>query len=523
MFVQEIRAQHQWPAHRVALGLAGAAILAGLYAAPTTVVLAAAALPVVAVLAFVGWRWPELLIVGLAFFNSGLFMRESLALSLPVGRLDGADLSLLGLLVVALIRGVQRRQLLMRWWPVSGLLLLYFGVALFSTAYALLCQGVSANLVLGELRAPLYCVGCVLAAPLLTERRQFARLLIGLFVVADLTATVVLLQNLLGAENRLLAGMSDGSWQVNEQHTASSAFGAVRIVPPGHVLLYLMSIVAFCLLVGRDRRWWERAFLAAQIGVLNLGLLLTYTRAQWIASALAMGLALLLMPREQKARVGRYLLALAPCALIAIVAIAPYASSDHPMLEALGERFTSILAPGETLNSASLEWREFEMASATAAIAAQPLVGVGLGNDYRPVSLLQMENRGWLWRLDGDGRLTRFVHNSYLYVGAKMGLPGLGTLLLFAAALLVSSARTYRRAAPGLGRTLLLPIACSFAGLLEWSFFEAHLMLAPSMATVGTMVAIAGAALALDAAGARGAPARIARPHRRARVGDALA
>jgi len=71
-----------------------------------------------------------------------------------------------------------------------------------------------------------------------------------------------------------------------------------------------------------------------------------------------------------------------------------------------------------------------------------------------------------------------------------MGLLALGVLLWFCIALLVSGARTYFGAPDGPEKLVVLAIITSFAGLLVWVIFEAHLMRTGSMTTLGLLVGI---------------------------------
>lgn len=480
------------------VAVALAALGAALYRSPTIGALLLCGIGLGAALTWLIWCHPEIGLIGLSFSTAQLLPRELLAVPVGAGKLDAGDLSLVLLLAVLALRAYRGEPLAVRWWAVSGPALLFAGFALFSAIYALVYQDVPLNLVVGELRPALYLGGAIVASSLVVRRGQIVTLLGGLFVVADLVAGVVILQQFLGRDSRLLAAMSAGSWQVNAQVQGDSAFGATRIVPPGHVLVYLMSLLAFYLLLSPNRGLWTRLALAAQLVFLSFGLLLTYTRAQWVASGIAMALICLLMPWERKARLARYVVGLVPVVLLLAVplAVGLVPGSVGTFVDALGQRAGSILTPQETLDSASLEWRLFETDASADAILGSPLLGVGLGNDYRPATLLQGEARGWLWKLDGDGRLTRFIHNSYLYVTVKMGLPAIAVFLWFALSFLASGARASLTSPVAAVRTLALPATAAFAGLLEWAVFESHWMQAGSMTAVGLMVGLVGAAAA---------------------------
>jgi O-antigen ligase len=488
------------PLVRLAGIAAAAALLAALLLAPSTVGLAVVGLVLAAPVAVLVWRRPELAVVGLLFVTAGLVPREGTGISLGGARINADDGLVLVILGMAVLRGIAGERVVLRWWSVSGPALAFACCAFLSAAYAIAWERVQVGFVLSELRPAMYCLAAVIGGALLVRREQVSWLLAGMFLIADLTAAIVMLQQFLGADNKLLAVMDAGHWQVNSQiEGGSSAFGAIRIVPPAHVLLALGIVLAFSLMLDSTRSSGWRLVMVGQMAFLSFGSLLTYTRAQWLASAISIAVVFAFLPWQQKLRLGRYFAFTLPVVLLfgtVVVGLAGPAAADF--VEALSERATSILTPEETLDSASLEWRLFENEAAIDSIKDHPLIGVGLGNDYRPMTILQGEARGWLYPLDGDDRLTRFVHNGYLYLTTKMGLIGMSVFAWMAVAFVVSGVLSYRRIRSEWSKSLALPLLGLFVGLLEWSIFEAHLMLAPSLATVGAMIALFGTAVDLD-------------------------
>ena len=473
----------------IVLSAAGlAALAASTYLAPTPAAAVMAAAGLAAPAAWLLWTYPELGLVLLSAAAAGL---------LPLSR-PAADATALALVALVVARGLAGQRVELPRWPITGPLLAFAGCAAFSALYALVWQAVSPSFVLAELRPAAYAAVCAAVGSLLWRRGQLVRLAVGLYLVADLTAAAVILQQFKGGKALLLPGMEAGGWQIDALGGSATLFGGVRIVPPGHVLLFLLSIVAFCLLLSplRSAARWACGL---QFAFLNLALLLTYTRAQWIASVVALGLACLLMPATARRRLARLVFAaLGPGVLVAGLAVAGLLGSGSRAghgIDALFARASSLAAPGETLDSTSLQWRVFEIGEALKSIAEHPWLGVGLGNDYRPRTLLGGEARGdpRVTRFGGDTRLTRFMHNGYLYVATKAGLPALAVLGWFAVALLVVGGRAYVAAPDAPPKALALAVICTFAGFLEWTFFEPHLMLPPSMATIGMMVAVLGA------------------------------
>lgn len=465
----------------VALGL----LAASLYMAPsvTTLILVAAGLSIP--MGWVLWRQPELGLLAIVFLTSSFIEPDVIDVRLPVGGLDLRDFALLGMIGLLLFQALWRGKLAIPWWRVSAPLIAFLGYGVFSALYAILLEGVVPHLALGELRSLIFYATFFVAAWAIRQPNQLSILLAGLFVLADLTVGVIILQQFTGLGNYLLAGMSGSNWHVWQADATSRGFGTVRIIPPGHVLVYVMSIVAFCRMVSVRQAAYLRAIFALQCVYLNAGLVLTYTRAQWIASAVALGLAIILLPRADKLQLTRY-------ALIVILALLPVIGffgselldtlNRSPFVNALASRALSVFTPQETLETYSLEWRRFEMDAARQSIEAHPLLGVGLGNAYRDVTLLLGEASS------GNLRFTRYVHISYLAIAVKLGLPGLMVYLWFCLAFLLNGWRVYVHLVESPFKSLVLAALVSFAGLLVWNMSHSLLVEVESTAVIGLMV-----------------------------------
>ncbi|MDQ6672946.1 MAG: O-antigen ligase family protein [Chloroflexota bacterium] len=464
--------------------------------APVTAALALGAAAIGLPLVCTLWRRAELGLLGLLALTAGLLRASDLYLRLPLGGLYPADLALVMLLAVVSLRAVFHDGLSVGWLPVNGPLIGFLVVCAGSAAYAATLRGVPIHQALNEVR-PIAFYGVALVTMLAVRRpKDLTTLLFGLFLLADVIALALVLQQFAGAGNKLLPGMDD--WQVNAIGAAGATnvgggqtgFGSVRVVPPASLLLFFLMVFAFVRML--TSRPSVRPVYVVQFAVLNVGLLLTYTRAQWLASVLALGLSTLMLPGAARRRLVR---AVPAVVLILGLCVTPFAAgveppgSLGPFLSALVSRATSTLAPAETLASPSLQWRGFEMEQALRSIAAAPQ-GVGLGNTYRSVTTLAGEAAGY----QGAEPLNRFVHNSYLYIAVKTGLLGLAIFVWFCLAFVVSSWRLLRRLPEGRYRWLTLAAMASFVGIMQWSLTEANFMQTGSTAVVGLMVGIVACA-----------------------------
>jgi O-antigen/teichoic acid export membrane protein len=479
------------------LGLASLVVSSAL--APKITVLAVAVLGLGVPLFLLLWSRPEFGLLALIFLTSSFVPADIIDLRLPIGGgLDLRDLVLLAMLGLWILQGFSRGRLAVSWWPVALPLIAFLGFAFFSAWYALFVQHVATNWALSDLRNLMYYAVFFVTGWAVTQRRQLAILLSGMFLIADLTTGIVFLQQFPGAGQRLLAGMQRTGWIVWQQSTASGGFGLVRIVAPGQVLVYFMMVLAFCLTMFARLSRRLRIISWVQFFYLGFGMILTYTRAEWIAAALALGLITAVFIRIYRARLARYLAigsAVLVLALSVYGLVAAELKASPAFANAVTTRVLSMFTVRDTLDTNSAEWRLFENREALRSISEHPLLGVGLGNSYRNLTLLGGEADGWMSASmlpDQLYRFTRFLHNSYLSIAMKMGVPALVCFLWFCAAFLVSGWQLYRNLSGGYLRAVVLSLLAGFAGLLLWSLLHQHFIQAESTLIVGLMVGLVG-------------------------------
>jgi O-antigen ligase len=481
----------------IVLSVLGLGLLsAGLYLAPKLATLGLAILGLGLPIAFLCWYRPEVGLLILIFLASSFIPASIVDLRLPIGGgLDLRDLVLIGLFGVVCLQGLSRGRLSVPWWPVGGPLLLFLIMAVFSAFYAIVLKHVELNWALGDLRILSLYTTFYITLWSIKRPEQLTILLIGLFIIANLTTTIIYLQQFFGADNLLLqAMMSTRDWRVYQQA------GAVRVIPAGQVLMHFMWFVALGLLLFARHNRGLRAFCVVQLLYVGGGHLLSYTRAQWVALFIGLVLVFIILVPRLKQNLAKAAV-ISCCAILLFVAgvIMGGPISDTaamPFVAGISERFGSLLTPSETAGTGSLQWRAFEIEQALQAIREQPLTGVGLGNRYRELSAYHGEASGRLTRgsiATGEvSRFTRYVHNSYGAIAVKMGIPGLLALLWFCAMALFKGLQVYRHMPDSKQKGMVLGILVAFAGLLVWSYFHAQLIKAESTGTIGIMLALVG-------------------------------
>src|SRR5262249_54668598 len=152
-----------------------------------------------------------------------------------------------------------------------------------STAYAIRYQGVELHWAFNELRTLTYYMIFFATVWGIERPKQLKVLLAGLLLLANLANLVVITQQFFGRSSPLLAAMAGTNWYIRQQGEQADAFGTVRIIPPGQVLLFMMMVISFSFMVSSRVSGRLRAFFALEFIFLNAGMILTYTRGQWIA------------------------------------------------------------------------------------------------------------------------------------------------------------------------------------------------------------------------------------------------
>ena len=282
---------------------------------------------------------------------------------------------------------------------------------------------------------------------------------------------------------------------------SSGEFGSVRIIPPGNMLMFFMMSIALCLMVFAWDNRRLRVLALLQFVFLSFALILTYTRAQWIAIIIVLGLVLIVYISMNMRQLTWYI-TLGTSVLLLTLSLGSFFVTDLqqgleriPLVRGIVDRIADSLKSSDNLEISSLEWRGFEAEQAWRSLSKQPLLGVGLGNSYRDITLLRGEARGYKGSLAKGTytRFTRYVHSSYVYIAVKMGLPALLFFLTFCAVFLVKSWQLFRALSDGPPKDIVLAIVAGFMGLLVWTTIYSDFVKTSSVAVVGLMVGMVAA------------------------------
>jgi O-antigen ligase len=206
-----------------------------------------------------------------------------------------------------------------------------------------------------------------------------------------------------------------------------------------------LPLVAVHLIVRRDIRGFSTGLTAAACIPLLYVIIFSYRRAQWVGMIFSTGLLYLGASKYVR---GKMVLLLLVTLLIG-VAVAVSAGLNQEKAGHMIARLTSVFDKNQSSNV----YHVLESRQVLKELAGSPLLGLGLGSEHAPLGLYEE-----------DEVPANVVHNTFLYIWMKTGLPGL-LFFLWAAVIYARRVLRCRNEHPdGSSWPLLLPLAAS-AGL----------------------------------------------------------
>lgn len=430
---------------------------------PYWFVIAMALVPLFLVLA---WVFPGYALVFLLLVAGG-FLPDAFLPRLPIagGTLQPQEIFLVIIAAVLVMKRSQDHKLLERirpyFWPIFTLMALAFISAVVSKFYLRL----QTSDIVDELRPFLFWIYALLVPLAINDKADFKRFLKAVVIAAMVLALAQTLQALLAFP--LIHG-----GRIEEASVGFTDYqNAIRSTVPGIYLILFALLFVFAGYLHGKRSFW---FTMAAAGLFITALLFTYGRSLW--GATIMGL-LLLGWQAGFARFWKVLL-LGIAALVLLVTTLFLAKPDTYV--ALRDRALSISSEGT--HKSSLGWRFEENGFAWKAFQRSPLVGIGLGANYKPVLLIDTEQD---WQSE-----RRFMHNGHLYVLVKLGAVGAGVLIWLLAHYFLHARRLLRRASDDNDRVLVMASITLLPMLLITANIRPEWMTYPSVAVLATVMGL---------------------------------
>lgn len=363
----------------------------------------------------VALKRPEIAVLAILAAKSTIIFQERMPLiPIPVGSLHIADVILLALLGLIVLRWLAESDFHIVDTPLDLPLAAFYGAAVLSTLMAIRTSSLDFNEGLRGIRDITFYLTIFVVTNLVREQRQLNLLLRGFFVLATLVAMAMVAQYAIGGSLQLLPG------RVETLATRGETYGGVfRILPPGQSLILVAFIVSTVTLV-LTRIGLSSILRFLQWGLLGLVVLLTFNRTYWVAVGLELPLLGLSINGQHRRRIIGWGLLVAFLGAVTLpVALAQPGSRIASLASASYERMSTLVDP-RTPGESSIEMRYIEYEHALPQIPSLPLLGLGIGARYRPWDpRVDWEQPGGL---GFDGRA--YIHNGHLWILLQSGVLG---------------------------------------------------------------------------------------------------
>lgn len=365
-------------------------------------------------------------------------------------------------------------------WLLAAVAGLFGASLLISIGLSLSVKDLGVSVVLGEARDLLYLVLLPAAIVILRERQRQERFVVALVVLACLFSIGQVLQGLFNIPVFGTSGISAlETLGYREYSTTRSNTHGLSII----IFALLLTIGAHSLGVLR------RGLFVPLFSLLAMGILLTFGRTTFATVVLCVLVLVAWLNLKSLPR-----LAVLSLLFVMVVGTLGYALKPASF-DAVLYRMTSV--SDELRYGHSAGWRYHEVDEMLPHIIEHPLTGLGLGADYKGIGASS-----------AAPDLNRYMHNAYLYMAGKMGVPALVLFLLMMLVIFVIGRRLARSDASPWVRVVGAASAVMMIRFWIASVTEPHLMSDHGVATI----AICGALVLLATRRTTYAPPGASRP-----------
>ena len=392
---------------------------------------------------------PEIGILAIVVLISSVFFEAWVPLiPIGVGSFNIADVILLSLLCTILFNLVIDKEFRLIRTPLDKPLVLFYLAAIISACIGIFQHHMDFHTTIRIFRIVTYYLLFFAVTNLIRDERQLRFLVKGLFFIGCIVGIAMLAQALLGESVRLMPG------RIEKAGTFHMTFEATRVLPPGQTLVYVLFVTSVCL-IALDRKAFLKTGHYLLVFFTGIGVTLTYNRSYWVACIVCFIMFMLFTPIQARKRIvfKSLLLVLSVALILSLFLLSKPSGRAREALTSISARFSSLFAAKELYDSDSLDYRRIENRYALPKIAKNPLLGIGLGNEYRP-------------KVFGpDDDLLYYIHNGYIWILMKTGLIGFVPFLWFFLGFIVRGFRNWKNIRNNYLRSLVTGFTLSGAGV----------------------------------------------------------
>jgi len=396
---------------------------------------------------------PELGILAvLALLSSVVGYNKIPVINIGPGRLYITEPIVIGLFLLFLVRWLLEPDFKLAHTPLDLPLLLFYGWAILSTAIALLQSQLAIEQMIPEVRTVSYYLLFFPIINLILKERNLKLLIEGFFFLATLVSIMVIVQYVFGVTAPFLSG------RVETLVTVKRVYGDITRITDiaGEGILTVAVITKFVTMFiskPRFRSWLE----IIQWLTITTAFIMNFNRAHWIAGIGVGLLAVILVKGIDRQRFITWIitfLLLLPLVYVPVI-INPDTKVSRFITASLNRLSSSI--SNEQLSGSrhvsTLTQRNFEYQYAFPEIMSHPLLGLGLGANYRP-------------KLAGIATSSYWIHNGHVWIMVKTGLVGYFFLMWFCIARIVRGFKYWRLIPDSRMRGYFLGFTLSFLGFM---------------------------------------------------------
>lgn len=429
----------------------------------------------------------EIIILSIVILVSSIIFEDALpGADTAIGYWRSADVVLLSALCLIPLNYFLDKEFRLIKTPLDVPLFLFYLAALISACIAIFYYELAFTKTMRKLGMVTYYLLFFVVTNLIRNEKQVRFLIKGLFIVGFVVGIAMLVQALIGDWVQFMPG------RVERLETFDTVYGSTRVLPPGQTLIYVLFITSFCLI-----SLLERNSLSPWIYIVTfstgIGVTLTYNRNYWGSCILCFVLFMILGDSKVRRRVIRIFLI--SFLLIGLSLLPLLLESRHGVvagnIAAVSERFGSLFTGEKLYESGSVKWRRVENKYALLRIAKDPLIGIGLGNNYRPPVF------GW-----GD-TLTSYVHNGYLSIMLNFGVMGALPLLAFYLGFIYRGVRNWKRIENKYLRSVVMGVTLSGIGILVASMVNPMFMQLFSIVVISIMAGLSEVIIRINKRGSQ--------------------
>ena len=415
---------------------------------------------------------PKIGILAIVFLISSIIFEQAIpVISIGFGSLHISDIFLLFLFCMIFFKLYIDKKFRFAKTPLDFPLILFFCATIIAAFIAVTVYKVNFNIVMRQFRYFTYYLLFFVITTLIQEKKEVKFIIRGLFVVSVIVGMAMILQAIVGESIHLMPG------RIEAVETFGQTYASTRILPPGQTLIFVMFITGVCYAIFMNKPAIRSGFFYL-LSIIGTAIILTSNRNYWVAILFSLSIFTLLVSKAHRKRIiAEFAIALILMSTV-IGLLVGIGGKPREFAVSTLDRTFSLFSVEKLFSSGSIEWRKRENYYATRTILSHPIVGIGLGNSYRPRIFGSTDN------------LTHYTHNGYLWILWNMGFVGFIPFMWLCIAFLARGFLNWRHVKDDFLKAVMIGFTLSYVGIMLACLVNPMFMQWFSITIIGIMMGI---------------------------------